>query len=166
MRASTAVLFVATVLIGCATPDTRVSPVAVARVPSLDGHWKGELSTTGRHVRGNPEEREFSVRLKVRGNTASVYLLEEGTWNEVKPKLFTVARQGPNAVIYAIQSGGNGGWVETWAFAVTLRSNDELLVGWLRVVNNLALPLSDPESKYGFSANGTLRRYGTSGRAP
>lgn len=84
----------------------------------------------------------------------------KGEWVEAKPGKFRVDRYKTGAVIYASDSAedGDGNWVESWVLVVTLRAPDELLVVWLRVVNNLDVPLASEHSKFSSQSAGILRR--------
>jgi hypothetical protein len=52
----------------------------------------------------------------------------------------------------------DGTWVETWSFAMTLKSPDRMVVHWTRIVNNTDMPPSKKGSKFSVVGMGELAR--------
>jgi hypothetical protein len=105
--------------------------------------------------------KDMQIRLVLSHGMARVFMLETAGWEEKKPGHLRMESFGPNAIISSIDDGRtpNGGpWVETWIVAITARTNDELLMRWVRLVNNTETPLSNPDSKYTFDGEGILMR--------
>jgi len=122
----------------------------------LDGHWSGVLRGT------QSDAQPLGIRLAVSG--ASVKVLHQnsvtGTWSEVMPGLFQMTRKRNNAVLHATDSGddNDGTWVETWTLVVTVVSSTELKVEWVRLVNNIDLPVTNPGKTFSEKLGGTLSR--------
>ena len=123
----------------------------------LDGSWAGSIPI--HHGDGNRENLDLKLDL-TQNDEVELWLIDEGNWVEAMPDKFRVSRLKSNAVIYATDSAenGDGTWVESWALIVTLRTPDELLVVWSRVVNNLHVPLTSEHSKFTSQAAGILKR--------
>jgi hypothetical protein len=102
----------------------------------------------------------MQVRLDLDHVIPRMWSMQEGHWVEVKPGAFKIDRHQGNAMMYAIDSGGDqdGTWVETWALNMTLRSSQELLVEWTRVVSNVNLPSSSKDRSFSQHTSGVLTR--------
>jgi hypothetical protein len=142
-------------LIGaCADP---VSAIQGESGTKLSGSWKGSIPIHD----GAGEGENLDLKLELTKNDeVELWLINEGDWVEAKPGKFRISRHRSNAVIYATDSAedDDGTWVETWVLVVTLRTPDELLVVWSRVVNNLDVPLTSEHSKFSSQAAGILKR--------
>jgi hypothetical protein len=142
-------------LIGaCADP---VSAVPGESSSELNGSWAGSIPIQ----QGDGKGENLDLKLDLTQNDkVELWLIDAGNWVEAKPGKFRVSRHKSNAVIYATDSAenGDGTWVESWALVVTLRTPDELLVVWSRVVNNVHVPLTSEHSKFTSQAAGILKR--------
>jgi hypothetical protein len=145
--------------VGAAMATALVSGVAHAQSElTLDGTWEGELTAiSGSGI--SPPPRHFGVvRLEIFRRNARVFM--DG--DEVKPGAFQIERNGSNAVISAIESDPSSaqgaGWVETWAFIVTLGDADTLIVNYVRVVNNNNMAASEDGARFSQIRTGQLRR--------
>jgi hypothetical protein len=140
-------------LIGaCADP---VSAVPGESSSGLNGSWAGSIPI--HHGDGQGEDLDLKLNL-TQNDEVELWLIDAGNWIEAKPGKFRVSRLKSNAVIYATDSAEDGTWVESWALVVTLRTPDELLVVWSRVVNNVHVPLTSEHSKFTSQAAGILKR--------
>jgi hypothetical protein len=123
---------------------------------NINGNWEGIL-----HLKRTPAE-DFGLRLSLETTGVKVFHRNSisGIWAEAMPGLFHISRQGSNAVIQATDSGNDedGTWVETWALIVTSKSRDELQVEWVRLVNNINLPISRPGKVFSEHSTGNFRR--------
>ena len=147
-------------LIGVAFVFTAL-PAQAQDLGSLDGTWEGSL-VVGAAPSWSGESRPYTVRMTIAGATARVFARygNSGPFQELKPGAFHLTRHGPNGVIAALDQGqdDDGTWVETWAFAVTLKTRDALITNLYRVVNNVDLPLSVSRSKFTEAQAGELFR--------
>jgi hypothetical protein len=124
----------------------------------VDGTWEGTLGIImGSRLLTKGDTLPF--RLIIKGRTAQVFVGTDLT-REVKPGKFKVEQLGPNAVIFANDSGqdNDGTWVETWVLVVTLKDSKTLITNYYRVVNNLDMPLSKSSSKFSQGYSGELKR--------
>ena len=122
----------------------------------LNGNWEGVLN-----LKSSASET-LGIRI-ILGNSG-VKLFHQnsksGAWSEAMPGLFEITRKDGNAVLNATDSGSDseGTWVETWALVASYRSHDELQVEWVRLVNNIDLPVSDSRKTFSEGAAGILKR--------
>lgn len=139
------------VLGACAT----VAPKIGKSDSRLDGWWDGTIKKTD-----EGPDNDLQLRLAINGDQIRVWVVHSGQWIEAKPGSFRISRYMSNAVIYAMDSGedDDGTWVESWGLLVTLRSPDELLITWSRLVNNIDAPLDHEFSKFSVQASGVLSR--------
>jgi len=84
------------------------------------------------------------------------------------PGAFHLNANKSNSVIFSNDSGtdDDGTWVESWVFVVTLLDNNELLVEWTRMVNNLDMPRTAKSSKFVVHGSGTIQRVAVAGLSP
>jgi hypothetical protein len=125
---------------------------------ALDGTWQGTLgivSGQGLSETGKP----LPVRIVIANGSARVFVGPDYTL-EVKPHQFKFVGLLTNAVIFATDSGHDteGSWVETWAFAVTLKDSNTLMANYYRVVNNLNLPVANEHGRFSMGYSGELKR--------
>ena len=155
-RAFVHILFL---ICGCSAALPRRGPATDGDCNGLRGTWEGALPIDARSDDSVVHD-EVILRLALTGDQPKVYLKERGTWMEVKPGAFAVRCLGPSAVVHAIDSGrdSDGTWVESWVLAVTVRDPKDLLARWIRMVNNVDLPLTNRSSKFGYQGAGILRR--------
>ena len=147
------------VLVGCATTPQRPGPATDGNCAALKGAWEGTLAGNSQGT-GTPARRdEVTLRLVFAAEQPRVFLVEGGKWIEAKSGKFHARCLGPSAVVEAIDSDkdADGTWVETWVLAVTVRGSEELLARWIRMVNNVDVPLTNRSSKFSSEAVGTLR---------
>lgn len=147
----------------CATAVPRPQTALDESCAGLAGSWEGTLSVRGDESKSVAGGNDLRLRLVFAGPQARVFLVEGGSWMEAKSGSFAARCLGPSAIVHAIDSDRDldGTWVESWVIAVTARSRDEVLARWVRMVNNLDLPLENRSSKFSFDGLGTLRRVST-----
>lgn len=148
-----------------ATEQSRVQKREVP-VP-FDGTWNGTLffDKQGFPATGSAPPASMNLRIDIHGEVVRVFINEDGRLAEVKPGMFHIAPVAANAVIYATEAGG-GEWDETWDFAVTQKDARTLLVEYVRVVNNLGMRPSEPESRFGSHATGEFHLSDTAAVSP
>lgn len=140
--------------------EVTTIPCKAAELGKLDGKWEGKLSVAANSFAPAAEElSKGAIRLVISPKVIQVFL--NGV--EVKPKLFKMQSHMTNAVIFAINSGRDtdGTWVETWAFSVTLKDNDNLIVNYSHLVNNRDVPANKEGSKFFALAAGEFQRAGS-----
>jgi len=157
---------------GCATTANTAGNAAVAvpaiaamAVPAMgekiDGNWGGTLTFKDSPFNDSPSG-EVGFRLAIENSELKVFVQNtiSKVWTEAMPGQFRIASQGSNAVVQAAHSGkdGDGTWVETWVFVLTCQSKDKLRVEWVRLVNNVDLPSSNPDKTFSYGAAGILTR--------
>ena len=145
----------------CRCDHLRCVPAQAADLGVHDDTWEGTLAVAP--VPNSPgPTHTFTIRIVIAGVKASVFTqsVSDGPFREVTPGVFRVARLGPNGVILAMEQGqdNEGTWVETWAYAVTLKSPDTLIANFYRVVNNVDLALSVDHSKFSEAQAGEFLR--------
>lgn len=154
-------------MIGCSTfPVSSVnspSPSVLHKGDNIDGDWEGSLTfQEGALSVKDPAFRTLQYRLVLGASEARVFTKNtvSGIWEEAMPQHFRVSRTGSNAVLQASDSGKDedGTWVETWVFVLTNRTTDELQVEFVRMVNNVDLPISVPGKVFSYGGNGKLIR--------
>jgi hypothetical protein len=127
----------------------------------MSGEFESQFTAVSPATGAENVTKAIQIRLLLSHGLARVFMLESAGWEEKKPGRLRMEALGPNAIISSIDDGRtpNGGpWVETWIVAITARTNDELLMRWVRLVNNTEAPLSNPDSKYTFDGEGVLKR--------
>jgi hypothetical protein len=129
-------------------------PALAALEARLVGNWEGTLKRKG------DKPTESPLRIQITRDQARVFHRKGGSWLEVKPGQFKVSRLGPNAVLSATDSGRDDEslWVETWVLALTLQSDDRVLVEFVRVVHNIDLPESVEHKRFSVGAVGVFER--------
>ena len=140
-----------------AQPQTR----ALVQWDDLNGTWQGQLTPVEGDGLSQPGGPYPPMRIVIQGDTARVIAQIPGQPDdEVRPGSFRVHRLGTNAVISSIaaDTARPQGWVETWAFMVTLKDNDTLTVNFVRVVNNNDFPPSDPTGRFSMMLTGEFQR--------
>jgi len=150
-----------------AQADTAASHADVIEQPgeeiqqpaNFDGIWQGtitfdkdsfvnELTTPAAGTAVRIEIHDVVVRVFAQMQPGSPY-------SEFMPGDFHIAPVIANAVIFG--SHYSGVWTETWAFVITKKTDDALLVNFTRVVNN-NVPLTDPASKFSTRGFGEFTR--------
>jgi hypothetical protein len=162
MRALAAYLTLLTTVFFAASCSNVTNPVRPqepsgalsALEASLAGTWEGTLKRRGE------KQAESQLRLLIARDQARVFLRKGNAWVEMKPGQFTITRLGPNAVLSATDSGRDEEslWVETLVMALTLKTNDHLLVEFVRMVHNIDLPESSDHKRFSFSGVGVFDR--------
>ena len=109
-----------------------------------DGLWEGEL--VSHELQGDHPDKPFKfyIYLGIKGEEVQVFERANGKTYELGYQ-FNIIRNGPNAIIYS--HAKNSGWVESFAFTITLETKDELGVSWSRVVNNFMAPEKTKEAR-------------------
>lgn len=131
------------------------APAAAGPLDDFDGSWEGQITFLKIVNQFQPNEAPLWMRLVIDDDDVHVYCCNDR--HEVKPGDFTIDSHGSNAVIYAINSD-EGVWTETWNFTVTLRGDDTMDVVFSRAVNNVKVPLSNPQSKFTTMGYGRFSR--------
>lgn len=131
---------------------------------SLEGTWEGKLEVVYSSASKDPDavERVKSayakapLRIRINGQQARVYFGGE----EVKPGSFQFQAYASNAVVFASSAGEDrdGRWVETWNFTLTEKNTETMIACLSRVVNNLDLPETKDDGKFGLFAIGEFHR--------
>jgi hypothetical protein len=98
------------------------------------------------------------MRIEIHGVVVRVFAQDGSNFQEVMPGGFHIAPVQANAVIFATDFAQQGGWVETWAFAVTLKDDHTLIAEYSRIVNNVGVPADQPESKFAARGTGEFKR--------
>lgn len=144
----------------CATAAPRTTASTAGTCSALQGTWEGTLPIYKEEAKQSAPREEVTLRLAFSGDQPRVFLVERGAWMEAKPGSFVARCLGPSAVVHAIDSAkdSDGTWVETWVLAVTVRDAQELATRWIRMVNNVDVPLTKPSSKFSYEAVGVLRK--------
>jgi hypothetical protein len=143
-------------LSGCAAIQSHQSAYhdASDRDPRLNGTWQGKVALAGN------TEQAMEFRLDITDQKGTVWVGTKGVWREAKPGAFQLNMLKSNAMLFATDAGHDdeGAWVESWVFVTTLLDDDELLVEWTRVANNMDKPKSVVDSKFAVHGSGTLQR--------
>jgi hypothetical protein len=154
----------ACVLAGCAAPPVTTAGTATqdASAPEskdedcLNGKWEGTLALK------SPRTGPLVLRLMFDDPAIRVFAKNSiaGEWTEIMQGHFRGAGFGGNAVIDGTHSGKDedGKWVETWVLAATCKSENDLLVEFIRMVNNIDLPSSMQRKVFSYGATGVLQR--------
>jgi uncharacterized protein YceK len=160
MRFSLLMLLASTLMVaqlsGCATVQSHqaASHEATDHDARLNGSWQGKVALAGN------TEQAMEFRLDINDQKGTVWVGTKGTWREAKPGAFHLDTLKSNAMLFATDAGHDdeGSWVESWVFVTTLLDNDELLVEWTRVANNMDKPKSAVDGKFAVHGSGTLQR--------
>lgn len=158
-------IFIAAFLVGSAMGCTSIpfntiqssSVVSTPTIsfPELNGLWEGSLIA-------DASEAPLYLRLYITDNNVKVWLVDSGEWVEAKPGIFQIHKLLCNAVIYSTDFGvgdvEDDVWVESWAILATLRTSNELLVTWSRMVNNVNMPIDEASSKFSSQLMGSMKR--------
>lgn len=117
--------------------------------PSFDGVWQGVINFDKEAFLANTSTPDSGTtfRIEIRDVLVRVFVQDNGVFNESKAGRFHIAPVSANAVIFATDEDP-GNWVETWAFVVTKKDANTLIVEYSRLVNNVATPLGEKESKF------------------
>jgi hypothetical protein len=129
----------------------------------LAGVWEGSLVATTTDA---PVSFPVNLRLTIQDREARVYTRDspDSPWEEQGlPGGFVFDVNGTNAVIYANRAGRiptpeGSRWFETYLVAATVKSPDQLLVHWLRMVTNLDTAVDDPDRAGTSAGDGVLMR--------
>jgi hypothetical protein len=155
----------AAIALGCACataprrPAAGAAPSGASSCDALQGTWEGTFPIHVTTADGATADDQLTVRLMLSGERPKVFIVEHGSSTEAKRGSFAARCLGPSAVVHAIDSAedADGRWVESWVLAVTARDRGELLVRWIRMVNNVALPVTTPHSRFSAEGVGVLR---------
>jgi len=135
------------------------------RAAPYDGKWTGVVNCLYDPGLWPADECEVRFTLDIRGPLVLVeQIIRSKKGEEIKsninPGKFTFVRVSTNAIAMSINTGKDedGLWVETWAFAMTLRDPDHMLVHWTRVVNNTDMPKEQKGSKFSSTGMGEFAR--------
>lgn len=150
-------------LTACTTPidsntssTGNTSTTAAEIEDHLYGKWEGILTSK------EPEREPLILRLNLDSVPIEIFQKNSITreWNKIMPNHFRGSAFRGNAVIDGTHSGSDedGTWVETWVMVVTCQSKDDLVVEWVRLVNNIDLPSSNLGKTFSSSAVGVLKR--------
>jgi hypothetical protein len=127
----------------------------------LEGTWRGKLDIVDTKGSASYDRTKAAIgdtpfTIAIHGQAANVYFGE----TEVKPTSFQTQIYLTNAVVFASDTGNQGGlrWVETWNFTLTQKDPETLIVCFSRVVNNLDLAEEVDHSKFYVLAVGEFRR--------
>jgi hypothetical protein len=149
-------ILVAAQLSGCATIQTHQAAAHDVNDydPRLNGTWQGKV------VLEKNAEQAMEFRLDINDQKGTVWVDTKGVWREAKPGAFHLNALKSNAMLFATDAGHDdeGAWVESWVFVTTLLDNDQLLVEWTRVANNMDKAKSAVDSKFAVHGSGTLQR--------
>ena len=154
--------FVLLPLSACVTsnvpPFKDTVEVSVMLDKKLNGEWEGTIFFNG----GDSKMRQQQFHLTLEGSRARYFEKNtvSGAWAEAMPGMFRASYHGANAVIQGTHFGddNDGNWVETWVLVVTRISEESLRVEWIRMVNNVALPSSDPRKVFSYGGSGVFNR--------
>jgi hypothetical protein len=141
-------------LSACTTTSTRGKELS-AQV--LDGAWEGRLDVST--VLGSHDEwkweKDFRIRLHIRGAKARIDYYDDGKWGEIN-RPFTVLSNHTNAVITSIYKNNeeDAPWVETWSFSITSVDAQRLNVLFQRHVNNTETTREKQSAVFGEIAYG------------
>jgi hypothetical protein len=155
--AASIALFGATPMIAMA--ETVPAQDAAAKPVSLDGTWQGTIhfdkeafiAETSTPAAG----RRF--RIEIHDVVVRVFFEEDGAFKEVKPGMFHIAPVSASAVIFATEES-EGNWVESWAFVITAKTKDLMIVNYTRLVNNVSVPHGEKESEFATRGAGEFAR--------
>lgn len=143
----------------CAATDNPVHNTALPSAGAggaLAGNWEGTLK-----LKHAPFE-ELRLRFTLVDSEIKIFHFNSvnGLWSEAMPGQFQISYNQGNAVIHGTHNGPEGDekWVETWVLAVTALSKDSARVEWLRLVNNVNLPVSKTGRTFSEGAEGILTR--------
>ena len=133
---------------------------AATQPGTLDGMWEGKLTRIhgpGLTERDAPPQ---TWRFVIEGDIVHVFIIRDGQVQEVKSGRFRIQRHMTNAVISAVDSGGDsdGTWVESEAFTLLLKRPDTVGVIFAGAINNVSSPLDQPISKMLSVATGDFVR--------
>lgn len=149
-------------LFGCAATSTNITKNGSAEIVlgELEGRWHGQFPIEAKLSDGSTLNEDAAMRLELSADTVSVYSEYEGTVDEIMPRLFKLFWIDKSAVLFGIDIGSDndGVWEEIWQFALTMRTKNELIVHWTRMVNNHEMPLDNKDSKFVFTGSGVFRR--------
>lgn len=147
-------------LLFCSCASTRHPPATPSQAScAARGVWAGSLPIEGNGLDETIHRDTLELKLVVTDAAATVYSKERSGWVEVMPGRFTLRCGGPSAVMAAIDSDKDkdGTWYETWVVAMTVIDADRALMRWVRMVNNVDLPLTRPSSRFSYQGVGVLQ---------
>lgn len=129
------------------------------------GTWQGRIDFFDA-PRFEPDSKgqSMDVRFVIRPQNAKVFArpVSNATapWTEVKPGFFAGKTWGSQAVISSLTSGTDkdGLWVESVSFTLVHDSPMTLVVYYVRAVNNLDLPVANPDAHFAWGGSGQLQR--------
>jgi len=151
-------------LVGCASVPSQVT--VETRGGVLAGTWEGSIVATTTDEKGAPISFPVSIKLTIDGQDAHIYVRNGngGIWlDQGQSDRFVLDARGTNAVIYSNRAGrirtpDGSRWFETYLVAVTVKNADQLLVQWLRMVNNVDTSVDDPDHAGISAGQGVLDR--------
>lgn len=140
----------------------QVQTQAAAQVYPFDGLWEGTIlfDKEALLVASSTPAEGVTMRIEIHDAVVRVFIKEDDGFQEVDAGAFHIAPVSANAVIFATEAAQSGPWVESWAFVVTQKDDHTLIVEYSRLVNNVGVPLSDPNSKFGTRGVGEFQRVG------
>jgi hypothetical protein len=155
-------LTAALTLTACVAPPvaSRATPAiaAIAANDSMNGDWEGILGFQRPNPGGN-----LAYRVSITPTEVKIFERNgvTGVWAEMMPGHFQMSRMGSNTIIQGTHSGGDedGTWVETWVLVTTSKTIDELQVDFVRLVNNVDLPVSNGGKIFSEHATGSFKRW-------
>jgi hypothetical protein len=137
----------------CAKVDGDVSSV-------YEGSWAGKLSFVYQSAAEIEKPKDRQVFVCIRNDHFEFLYVNDDGLQRIYSGRFVFQRNGASAVAYAMETGriGKTSWIETFNFSLTLRDDNQLMVNLFRVVNNLNILQTNPESKFSQAAVGVLER--------
>ncbi|MFZ5863232.1 MAG: hypothetical protein ACOYXR_10385 [Nitrospirota bacterium] len=130
----------------------------------IDGTWEGALSAVLRPDTVHEDSSHAEWRVAINGEPVALYTkdLKTNQWRDRSDSLRTFRFQKDHATIVGsfLQNGRDqdGPWVEYQSLILTRKDRNTLLVYHLRVVNNVAQSLENPQSKWGYLLVGELKK--------
>ncbi len=127
--------------------------------PSLDGVWQGTINFDKEAFLAKTSTPDAGTvfRIEIDDSVVHVFVQHNGSFEEAKPSRFHIAHVSVSAVIYATDEDP-GAWVESWAFVVTKKDANTLIVEYSRLVNNVEVPPNEDGSKFATRGAGELSK--------
>jgi hypothetical protein len=132
----------------------------------FQGTWEGpiEYLNAPRFVDGAGHSMNF--RLVINADEVSVSMFRNGRWGEIKHGAFKAKQWGSQAVVSSITSGQDEGglWIESSTFTLVHDSPTRLIVYWVRAVNHLDLPVTNPDYHFAWGGSGEFQLMAGNGK--
>jgi hypothetical protein len=169
-----ALLFVAIMFAGCSANVVKHQPAPEVFAPvsapdglspsepmfQFSGAWEGTLNGHDgpNLVDGLAAKRAF--RIVVDAKQVHVFQQLDGHWSEMKAGTFHISNWASQAVISSLTAGKDkdGTWVENSSFTLVHHSPSSIIAYWLRTVNNLNLPVDNPDFHFGWEFSGEMHQ--------